>query len=309
MRDFKLKPGADWASSVVLYMTLPDHPALRESAVILARNVERVQRFSTLLSNLIIPIIVSERATAKAARGYDNSSDVPLEEFISRSVASELTKHAEDLDRMNKTRHPSREYIALVDAAYGYVQRVSSDNEKTSDALESWFAAQLTGVWTAIESLFQDLWVAALNAHPATLAELKGRSDKKTVSLARLAQANFEINGAMGTILSEYQNFSRLDKVVEAYALAFSQDGDSIIGLLKGPEFHQLSCIRNLIVHAASRFDGEYLSKVQSLPDAPRGELGEKMQLDGEVVDRTLRPVLIRALELITAVDQWLQTH
>ena len=308
MRDFKLRPGAGWAGPV-LGMKMPSYAGLRDPVSTFTQNIKRVHGFGTLLSNLIVPIMVIEQAKEQARHLYKPDAGIALLDFQEQEINSALAKHRTDLDQMADGAMPSAYFTNLTNGAYNYVQQISNWNGTTTEALNAWFAAQITGVWTALEVLFEDLWVAALNGHPSILAELRGRSDKKTVALSRLVQVGFETKNAMGSILGADQNFSKLDGAMEAYKLAFSEDNEVILQIMGSPDFHLLACIRNIIVHSSSFYDEAYLSNVKSISAAPRGDVGEKLMLDGAVVDQVLRAALSKSVELIAAIDRWLASN
>ena len=73
--------------------------------------------------------------------------------------------------------------------------------------------------------------------------------------------------------------------------------------------FERLSALRNLIVHRSGIADDEYIQRTQEtigLPDLPRGE---KLRLDGAMIEELLSGATNQARALILAVDQWLDDH
>lgn len=185
----------------------------------------------------------------------------------------------------------------------------------------------VTGAWSSFETLASELWEGAVNAHPQTLAYLRGRtqgrftvdssqkaapSDQgRTIRLDDLERFNYAISEKMGTIHVEAGkvSFDSLSGIREAYAAAFSSDYTSIDDPLKYEILDVASQVRHVIVHRAGKIDEDYLRKTQHLTTAPTGEVNQTLQLDGEVVAAQLSGLLSCGTELTAAVDSWLQGH
>jgi len=175
---------------------------------------------------------------------------------------------------------------------------------------------QIVGAWTAFETLFGDLWEAALNAHPEGLADLKGKSKQKVkgdddgrrmVQISLLQKFKYDLSKVMGTMLKDKVDFTSLNGARDAYALAFWEHADSIHEALANPAFRAISAMRNLIVHKAGICDTEYERNSKGLQNLiPHLEPGCILTLDGEILARTLVPALKCAMQLIRAVDAWI---
>jgi hypothetical protein len=112
-------------------------------------------------------------------------------------------------------------------------------NADFKDGPEAWLSSQIIATWTAFEAMAGDLWEAALNAKPATLAKLEGRNpsaksrlgdDPRRIRLDHLYRYSFDLSNRMGSIFVEDKRYSfdRLDGIREAYQDAFSVDGDEV---------------------------------------------------------------------------------
>lgn len=64
----------------------------------------------------------------------------------------------------------------------GVLETLADDIELLS-GFEAWIASQITGTWTAFESMSGDLWQAALNCKPKELAKLSGQKGKQSTEL------------------------------------------------------------------------------------------------------------------------------
>jgi hypothetical protein len=188
-------------------------------------------------------------------------------------------------------------------------------DQRIVDGIQAWLSAQIVGAWTAFETLASDLWEAALNCHPAVLAELRGTrkgapaGESKTVRLDQLQRFRYDLSTSMGTILKEKRSFDRLSSIRENYSDAFAKDADEITDILNHKSADALSAVRNLIAHRASRVDQRYLDRTKNLTSVPKANIGERIILNGELTAKLVAPVLGNGQKLLIAVDQWLSTH
>jgi hypothetical protein len=193
-------------------------------------------------------------------------------------------------------------------------------NAEFRDGPEAWMASQIIATWTAFEAMAGDLWEAALNAKPAILAKLSGRNpskprsssdDPRRIKLDYLYRYNFDLSDHMGSIFVEDKRYSfdRLDGIREAYADAFSVDGDQIARIVDDQALEISSLVRNNLVHNGGIIDAAYLRRTSVLPPEAIGGLGEPILIDGELVAKINRPMIKAGHDLIVAVDSWLASH
>jgi len=210
-----------------------------------------------------------------------------------------------------------------------------STTKKYWPGLGTVLLAQITGMWTAFETLAGDIWIAAVNAHPDGLAELKGRKNriskqagdtdatsdqsargqddsKKEVKLGLLRSASdgtYNLANKMGTALSERFSFSKLSDIRAAYSLAFWKDSADIDKALANKAVNSLNAVRNLIVHQAGLADEKYVKQLKRSPFAPQLKKGERLIIDGVMTQTLIAPALACAIELLYAADKWLSVH
>ena len=110
----------------------------------------------------------------------------------------------------------------------------------------------------------------------------------------------------MGTLLRPKFDFSILGKTRAAYSAAFWSYSSDIDEALSDRALDALNLVRNLLVHNAGVADQQYLNGIAGTP-APLLGVNVQLQLDGEIVRSLVNPVVQRAVELIKAVDQWIQ--
>ena len=208
--------------------------------------------------------------------------------------------------------------------------------------LKAWLGSLVTGTWTAFEVLARDLWEAALNAHPAGLADLTGRrnrigklsgekraksedqesdmsadklpGDETTIRLhdiRELTHGDYDIRNRMGSLLIGRFKFTTLRGIREAYSVAFSEQEKRarttrIDDALAAQSLDALNMVRNLIVHKAGIADAEYEARARNCPLAPQLRAGKAMSFDGEVCQALIVPVVSTGIELVKAIDTWL---
>lgn len=193
-----------------------------------------------------------------------------------------------------------------------------------------WFAAHITGTWTAIEAMLGDLWEESLNYHPKILAGLTGKPDRitshtkqekpeqqlhrqageKEVPLLQIELAEFDIKNKMGTIFRRQRRFefSRLSSIKEAYSRAFKEKSGRIDSALSSKSIESLSAVRNVIVHKAGHADQQYVKQCSFL-DIPKAELGQPVLLDGDSVAKLIKGAFDSSKALLIGVDEWLQEN
>ena len=210
---------------------------------------------------------------------------------------------------------------SLVDGLVA-VEHMGAD-PRSFGMLQASMMSYLTTGWTIIETMSGDLWEAALNAHPSSLANLTGSPKRlkggqvnkssaqsakewKSVSLDDISMHGFNIENKMGSILRSKFNFASLEGIREAYACAFGNRSPQVERALIDPSLDSLSAIRNVIVHRDAHADNEYIKKTKGLGALPKAELREHILLNGDIVVRLLKPAIVAANQLLIAVDDWL---
>ena len=205
----------------------------------------------------------------------------------------------------------------------GLVSVVIMGNDASSiGAIQASMMSYLTTGWTIIETMSADLWEAALNIHPSSLANLNGTPkrlkggqidktqsttrESKSVPLDEISKHKFNVANKMGTILRARFEFSSLDGIREAYASAFDKESVEIDRALTNKSLDALSAVRNVIVHRDAQADQEYIKKTKFLSSLPTATVGKHLLLDGEIVVRLLKPAITAANQLLIAVDNWL---
>jgi hypothetical protein len=199
---------------------------------------------------------------------------------------------------------------------------VMGADPNTMGMLQASMMSYVTTGWTIIETMSGDLWEAALNAHPSSLANLTGSpkrlkggqinklsqaaKESKSVQLDDISRHRFDVANKMGTILRTKFEFAGLDGIREAYSCAFSEGSAQIDRALKETSLDALSAARNVIVHRDANADSEYVRKTKFLSSIPKAEIGQHILFDGDVVVRLLKPAISAANQLLIAVDDWL---
>jgi hypothetical protein len=91
--------------------------------------------------------------------------------------------------------------------------------------------------WTAFESFMQDTWLVVVNARPVPLAQrvvepsanLETGMQMKQLSMKEIANAGFDLRGAMGSLLLRQKavDFQQFKTIRAAYKVAFAGELES----------------------------------------------------------------------------------
>jgi hypothetical protein len=100
-----------------------------------------------------------------------------------------------------------------------------------------------------------------------------------------------------------------LEDIRKNYELAFYADGAKINNALANDLLDTLSSVRNLLVHRGGVVDDRYLRRTKSLALAPKAPVGERIKLDGDIVERLSVGMQFIGSLLLHGVDEWLVTH
>jgi hypothetical protein len=161
-------------------------PALQAVSKTWTENANRFLKLSKMPANMF------------RKGSFSQMNSVRLAVFSDKIQESWLHVDAETRTKMYK------EYQELAEELQQRDDRIGPDMGGGYDAVEracdlhyreevrALMTSQIVGMWTAFESLAGDLWVAALDAHPAGLANLAGNR-KRIIKLAKTRLEKSEI--------------------------------------------------------------------------------------------------------------------
>jgi hypothetical protein len=143
--------------------------------------------------------------------------------------------------------------------------------------------------------------------------EPRGKTSVTLGDMFKVTKGKYDLGGRMGTLLVQAKRvqFTSLEGIRGAYSLAFSEKvkrarAQRIDAALANKGLDALSAVRNLIIHKAAIADAVYLDDCKTAPTAPLLKEGESLQLDGEMCQTMIVPVIKASVELVKAVDSWL---
>jgi hypothetical protein len=290
--------------------------ALRHVVDTYSRNVRRVFNLILFPSAAVNIAMTTQRVIDRIEHQNPGKSADERASLATVAVNQELANVRAVLDRGDAKS--KRLFETQQDMAF---LMLSKQNPDLYDGPEAWMASQVIATWTAFEAMAEDLWEAALNLKPKSLAKLKGRNasqplkdgdDPKRIRLDSIFKYDFDIGHRMGTIFLEENRYSfdTLSGIREAYKHAFSEDGESVLKLLNSKSLDAISLVRNNLVHNGGVVDKQIRSRSSDLPPQLRAlSVGEPILLDGEIVSALNRPVIDNGGDLLVAVDSWLATH
>jgi hypothetical protein len=224
---------------------------------------------------------------------------------------------------------PGMHVIANPEDVDDWLARVS--NDATFFALEGMLSSMLIGTWTAFEVLAGDLWEAAMNCHPQTLAALEGdpvgwqngnssqdredeqrggaKGGEKSIALGLLQPHFRDPSVGMGTILRSRYTFQTLPVIRKAYCQAFSIDFDIVRDALIDTSLDHLAGTRNALVHRAGKADNKFKAQTKDCIHFSGIKPGDHIKVDGEIVSDIVGNAVKQAVKLIVSVDRWICDH
>lgn len=260
---------------------------LRAVGAAYERNIRRVYALVLFAPAAIWTAICVQRHTDDIEHRFPKKDERTRIALIDQAVKKEVAQHVAIFARGGNDAEK------LLDQQHNIsFEMLSSQSPDYDDGPEAWMASQIIATWTAFESMAEDLWEAALNTKPKILSRLAGRSQSKTkpgddpkrIRLDWLYQHDFNLADHMGTIFLEERRYSfdALDGVRDAYADAFSVDGEAIVKIISDKALDAISLIRNNLVHNGGIIGAKYLKRASVLPPEALGSIGSPILIDGE---------------------------
>lgn len=288
---------------------------LRPPLVAFLSNINRLRRLQELPPD--ITTLAAHYAVAlDKMRGMDTDGADPL------AVAAIWTRIRSQLDPTLSEYRDNAEYL---------LRKIIENTEGVlTPALEAVLTTQITGAWTACEVLLGDLWEAALNHHPSTLANLPGKAKEPkpdtpeftkekqqekqpskqqgvSITVDVVSSHGFDVRNKMGTILRKKFGFKFLDEVIYAYYRAF--EDKNVRDAIGDDSLLHLSALRHVIIHKAGVADKEFTDQVCAHGTLKSYTRDMPITIDGPLVLSLVKPAITTILELIRAVDDWMVRH
>src|SRR5882724_8577934 len=151
-----------------------EHEQIRDVAAAFIANVSRVVEAAAAPISIIFWSRVQQEAIDEAhlevwgdllPRKVDDALKPQFDQTIAR-----LRQKFRDEVEADPNEYGNRLFLAA-----GQLEVFQKNDMGIRTGLDAILRGMVTGMWTAFEVLASDLWEAALNAHPAGLAELKGK--------------------------------------------------------------------------------------------------------------------------------------
>lgn len=206
-----------------------------------------------------------------------------------------------------------------------------------SAELRSLMVHMLYGAWTAFEVLVADLWIAALNFGPKTLAEsvfkvakeiglkpdidgARQKVEEKMIPLTSLADYGYDLRAKMGTMLSEERKvkFDSFENSLRAYEAAFGKKCLNILNKKTNKECANvaiLEAVRNALIHRCGVVDAmlkrkiQHVSQSSSFPQLDGLMEGESILVDGEMTKTLVTSTMALGEQLLRFVDSQMDVH
>ena len=282
---------------------------LHEVASSLMDNIRRLGAQARLPMSFFNYGRIFQEAYVRICEKHGKSPDAPL---VSPGYSPEEMKLAADIEMdlrkwiLESTDHSTEigwatDHFDVAGIAAFELPQIQIDVENLGGLL-------LIQAWTIFESLSEDLWAAALNWHPTKLAAFSGQS---AVAFDELQRNQFNVRSKMGTILknSSKVSFRSLVAIQEAYALAFTEQSQSIHEILNDPGLRYAAAVRNVLIHKRGKVDAEFFKQIVGIAGVPKLEHNDKFPLTGDISAKLADSCRGCAAWLVNAVHAWLLGH
>jgi hypothetical protein len=134
----------------------------------------------------------------------------------------------------------------------------------------------------------------------------------KVSHMIAIAKGDFNFGDKMGRLLVLLQDFSTLNGMRSAYSRAFSHRSKRVSHIdsaLGDWAIDALHAIRNLLEHNGGIADYRYEERLKYVPNIPKLDLGERLEVDGRMASGLMKPVISQGIALINAVSKWLEVN
>jgi hypothetical protein len=190
-------------------------------------------------------------------------------------------------------------------------------------------SSQLILSWSAFETLANDLWKEAVNAHPGTLALMKAKKEKgisnqkaenekqkieqekretTLVPMWLIERHGFDVSKCIGNILAvKYGGMRSLDEIADRYVSTFPRG--CIAGNIEfwnDEHIRASSAVRNLLIHKAGKVDKEFKEQRGKYAELACCDIDDQLFIDGKLVSDLIRGMVAFTKRLIVAVDEWI---
>jgi hypothetical protein len=295
------------------------HPELEKIIGAFVRNMSRVRGIGMLPINLISVTVINEAARVEALYNLKIPFHDPRVTLGHRNYDPDLfakldTERKRLVDEWVKEGRTEEKNQFMI-GAHTLNVIIDCNEQQSWEAVQATLAAMLMGLWTAFESITQDIWVAAVNAHPATLgqrvvkrsADLNLGSQIKSISWDSIIKVNFDLTNSLGRVLlfQRAVNFQQLESIRAAYKVTFKEEFEPIFSA-HNDLLSELEAIRNLFTHKGGVIDERFASRVKHPPNM---QVGGIYCVSGQYVAEVARGVSACSTAIITSVDNWLEQN
>jgi len=175
-------------------------------------------------------------------------------------------------------------------------------------AVEAVLAAIITASYGALETLAEDIWIAALNRHPLLAKNfMEANKDKKLDMLATFGDG-LDLTHRMGSMLVKTRKvqFQTFYDFKNAYEQSVPKEiADPLFSDCSGVLLAEK--VRHLIAHRGGIVDAKFKQEMGDFSGSGYDEIkvGEQLRFDGPIVALHLESCLDMGRAIILAVDEW----
>jgi len=175
--------------------------------------------------------------------------------------------------------------------------------ESVRAAITSLFHLSVINLWTIIETLSLDLWIAVVNEHHTTLGKIVVNDKKEQISRTLtniLVENSFEISfkDRIGSIASSAYDFTGTKDISKSFVTLFKTQRTAIETIFKSSELVRVQAMRNALVHNGGIIDEAYCRMTKD-----NSKLGEHIKINGKEFSELSSCVLSLCSKFIKLVD------
>lgn len=226
-----------------------------------------------------------------------------------------VTEQQHDADkRIEKTNEWLREFVGSEDSKHKIATVI--DNLLAGFVQQPALAASLVTVnfvsvpamWTALECLARDLWIAFINnsstsiAHKAFRALERDDVQRKFIAISDLVKYGFDIRNKVGNILASKFSFTDFEGIRNAFRVI--EPEDDLASDTTARALFLLEKTRHLLVHKAGYVDEKFKRET-----GDSSSLGTRITLTTDRMQEWANAVVEVGTTMIRTVDSFYRSH
>lgn len=296
--------------------TLPEPapPAYYDIQLAFVQSMHRISAMHTMPIDLLYyqDRLSTISAEAKMEFGLKPRDSIPEEAM--EQIANRVVELSEE-DANDTTHTNMRMYrfgsLQLKQLNKKQMDLAIHEEHSVAGGMDAILASMITAGYAAFETLAFDLWIAAVNRFPALATKWAKdpKNEKKNITLAELADREFDLRAGMGDFLRRTRKvtFNSLSDVRTHYKLIFDGEADKCFAPVT--ELEAAEKIRHLLAHRGGLIDQRFKDDLPDNAKYSSLRVGETIRFDGAEVCGHVAACARSAVNLFCYVNDWSEHH